>query len=242
MRAVSAIGLMVALAGVGAATADDSFKPIPEGYQLVFDEDFSDEASAGRFAYSAPDHWKRTKSGDRYSLEHGHAGSKGYNPPHRSPHNIALIASHKFGSFVLEYEVQQTGEEYGHRDACVFFNFVDPAHFYYTHVATKSDPHAHQIFTVNEAPRTAITARGTKGFDWGERDQWHQVRVERDLESGEIQIYVDDMEKPIMSASDKSHGMGFIGFGSFDDSGRVAKIRVYAPDATAGSPDFFAKR
>ncbi len=205
---------------------------------LVFQEDFADSSSIDRFVFSAPQHWQRIKVGDRWVLEHTHAGSD-YEPPYRSPHNIALIAGQQFGSFVLDYEAQQTGREYGHRDACVFFNFVDPSHYYYTHIATKSDPHAHQIFTVNDAPRTKITTEGTDGFDWGPEDSWHHVRVVRDVKSGIIQVYVDQMDNPIMRAQDTTHSMGYVGFGSFDDSGRVTNIRLYSDDVKQQAAPFF---
>ena len=66
------------------------------------------------------------------------------------------------------------------------------------------------------------------------------MRVVRDLASGVIRVYVDQMDKPIMQASDKTHGMGYIGFGSFDDTGRVTNIRIYSTDAKASQrPDFF---
>lgn len=243
MRVLPSFAFIFVLSLVGIVLGDESAKSkaVPDGYELVFEEDFSEDSSTARFAFASRENWKRVKVGDRFALEHTDAGGK-YKPPHRSPHNIALVATHRFGSFVLDYEAQQTGREYGHRDACVFFNFVDPTHFYYTHIATNSDPHAHQIFTVNEAPRTAITTKGTKGFDWGKPDSWHHVRVVRDLEAGSIEVYVDDMSKPIMVAKDKSHGMGFIGFGSFDDTGRVTNIRIHAPDAVEASPEFFAQK
>lgn len=209
--------------------------------KLVYQQDFSDESSLNDFVFASPAHWKRVKVGNRFALEHEHAQSA-YQPPHRSPHNIALIAGHQFGSFVVDYDVQQTGREYGHRDACVFFNFVDPAHFYYTHVATKSDPHAHQIFTVNDAPRTKITTKGTDGFEWGDVEIWHQVRLVRDLESGAIKVFVDDMDTPIMEASDTTHGWGYLGFGSFDDTGRVTNIRVYANEVRNIDAPFFKKQ
>lgn len=209
---------------------------------VIFAEDFSSDDALRHFVFSSPDHWQRTKVGDRYVLEHQHAGAEGYSPPHRSPHNIALIADRKVGSFVLEYEAQQNGREYGHRDSCVFFNFVDPANYYYIHVATKSDPHAHQIFIVDDKPRTAITRQGTDGFDWGASDEWHKVRVERNVDSGLIRIFVDDMSKPIMEAEDKSHGAGYVGFGSFDDVGRVSKIRLMADEFTEQRPAFFTPK
>ncbi len=216
--------------------------PLPAGYTLVFREDFTSPDALKRFVFSSADHWQQTTVNDRGLLEHSHAGPSGYSPPHRSPHNIALVATHRFKSFILDCEIQQTGREYGHRDACIFLNFVDPAHYYYAHIATKADPHAHQIFTVDGAPRKAITQHGTTGFDWGDVDAWHPVRVVRDWESGKIDVYVDDLSQPILQAIDKTHGAGYVGFGSFDDTGRVTKIRVYAPEAEASRAGFFSAK
>ncbi len=235
---------------VGAAETDEpvvqSSSSTPRDWvgkegKLVFQEDFHDPASLSRFVFSSPANWQRIQVGERFALEHTDAGSA-YQPAYRSPHNIALIAAHQFGSFALEFDAQQTGREYGHRDACVFFNFVDPTHYYYTHIATHSDPHAHQIFTVNDAPRTKITLAGTEGFDWGPVDSWHHVRILRDLDAGTIQVYVDNMETPIMQAKDQTHGWGYVGFGSFDDTGRVTNIRVYAAETKPQPAPFFAAK
>ena len=153
MRQFVFCSMLICWSGSDSAWSQETASPPPPaGYGLVFAEDFSDPTSIDRFAFASPTHWERVQVGDRWALEHSHAGAAGYSPPHRSPHNIALIATHRFKNFVLDCELQQTGRAYGHRDACLFFNFVDPAHFYYTHIATKADPHAHQIFLVNDAP------------------------------------------------------------------------------------------
>jgi hypothetical protein len=60
-------------------------------------------------------------------------------------------------------------------------------------------------------------------------DDWHQVKVVRDAKSGSIEIFFDDMEKPVMTASDKRFGLGQIGIGSFDDMNDFDDIRLYAP-------------
>ena len=222
------LGVTLGVSGSDKAAATDLGRRLAGvESKRVFQEDFSTAASVERFAFAAPQHWKRVQVGDRFALEHTHAGQD-YQPPHRSPHNIALVKNLQLGSFVMEYEAQQTGEEYGHRDACVFFNFVDPAHYYYTHIATKSDPHAHQVFIVNDAPRIKITSQGTDGFDWKGVDDWHKIRIVRDLEAGEIEIYVDQMDRHILQANDKTHQWGYVGFGSFDDTGRVTNVRIYA--------------
>jgi hypothetical protein len=238
MSVATACGQQAAPAHDVGAAASEADPIAPDPATLRFQEDFADEAALDRFEFSSPEHWQRVKVGDRWALEHRHAGSA-YQPPHRSPHNIALIVGQEFGSFVLDYEAQQTGRDYGHRDACVFFGFVDPAHYYYTHIATQSDPHAHQVFIVNNAPRIKITDAGTEGFDWGPVDRWHHVRVVRDVGSGKIEVYVDQMDEPIMRANDMTHGNGSVGFGSFDDAGRVTNIRLYSPDAPADRAPVF---
>lgn len=226
--AICVFALLLTLIDVEAVKATELARRLAgNATKLVFEEDFVTDASLQRFVFAAPTHWRRVAVGNRFALEHTDAGND-YQPPFRSPLNIALIAGIQLNSFVLEYEAQQSGEEYGHRDACVFFNFVDPTHYYYTHIATKSDPHAHQVFIVNEAPRVMITQQGTTGFDWKSVDDWHSIRVVRDADSGEIEIYVDQMDRPILQAKDQTFTWGYVGFGSFDDTGRVTHIRLYA--------------
>jgi hypothetical protein len=131
----------------------------------------------------------------------------------------------KVSEFVLEAKVKQTGREYGHRDLCLFFGYNDPSHFYYVHMATKSDPHANSIFLVNGAPRVSIAKERTDGTAWD--DQYHTVRVVRNPQSGLIQVFRDDMTKPIMSAEDKTFVSGGVGVGSFDDTGHFDDIRIW---------------
>ncbi len=155
-------------------------------------------------------------------------GSSEYAPPHRSPLNIALTKGFEFGSFEMTVRLKQTGREYGHRDLCLFFNYQDPAHFYYLHLATKADDHANSIFIVNDAPRLSIAETRTNGTAWD--DKFHTVKIRRDIDSGKIEVFFDDMEKPVMTATDKNFTKGRIGVGSFDDVGEFDDIRVTAFD------------
>src|SRR6266513_3049230 len=100
------------------------------------------------FVMSDPKAWKFSPSN---ALEL--ATQSDYKPLVRSPFNIALIADRVFEDFVLEADLMQTGREYGHRDMCLFFGFQTPTNFYYAHIATAADPHAHNIFIVNGQPR-----------------------------------------------------------------------------------------
>ena len=73
-------------------------------------------------------------------------GKSEYEPPHRSPLNIALIKGKIFGSFVMDVDIQQSGVKgtpikeymkqyenadrapgYAHRDHCFFFGFPGPS-------------------------------------------------------------------------------------------------------------------
>jgi hypothetical protein len=198
---------------------------LPSGYTLIYDQNFDEENATNDFRFTQPEKWISAEGKTGKALEF--TGISEYQPPHRSPHTIGIIRSVAAGSFILEADLLQTGKEYGHRDMCVIFGFNDPAHFYYAHVATAMDDNAHQIMVVNNAPRTKISSFTTKGVDWGNQ-QWHKVRVERDISSGSIKIFFDGTL--IQEAKDKSFGKGYIGFGSFDDSGKIDNIRIWAKD------------
>ena len=180
------------------------------------------------YVFSDPKVW-RVKADEKGGWL-AHVPGQKYKTPQRSPHNIGLIADWTFVDFVLECEMLQTGKEYGHRDMCVFYGFKDRSHFYYTHIASVTDDHAHNCFIVNDKPRIKISHETTKGHKWSAKD-WHRVRLVREHASGKIEVYVNDMKKPIMRATDKTFDWGRIGFGSFDDAGRVRNVRLYAPES-----------
>ena len=67
---------------------------------------------------------------------------------------------------------------------------------------------------VKEAPRLALT-KNEKLTPWD--DEWHTVRVSRNLADGTIKVYFDDMKTPHMEVVDRNFGAGRVGIGSFDD-------------------------
>jgi len=212
---------------------------IPDGYELLYEQDFSDEAALRDFEMTDDRAWQLAEGKYGPALElHGKSE---YKPRVRSPYNIAMIKDKMFGSFVLEADVRQTGREYGHRDMCFFFNIKDASNFYYVHMASKPDPHAHNIFLVNDEPRVAIAERVSGGVDWGDTDAWHKIRIARDVQEGTIKVYFDDMENPIMEGNDTHFSAGHIGFGSFDDTGMVDNIKVWAPDYATKGEGFFSQ-
>jgi hypothetical protein len=212
---------------------------IPDHYKLVYEQSFDQSSSIRDFVMTDPKAWRWTDENDRTALELFQQSD--YRAAVRSPYNIALIADKTFGDFILEVDMLQTGREYGHRDMCLFYNVQDPTHFYYTHIAASADPHAHNIFIVNDEPRTAIAKKTTDGIDWGE-NQWHKVRLERDTKKGTIKVYFDDLSEPLMIAEDNTFQNGYIGFGSFDDTGMVDNIKIWAPSVEEKPTGFYQKK
>jgi hypothetical protein len=197
---------------------------LPDDYQLLYSQDFSSPDSLNDFVFTDPDAWKLSSVDGKTALEL--VKQSKYQPPYRSPVNIALVAGKVFGDVIVEADCMQTGKEYGHRDMVLFFGFQEPSKYYYTHIATKADEHANQIFIVNGAPRLKISKESNNGNNWG-LNVWRHVRLERQASSGLTKVFFEDMNKPIMIAEDKTFGPGWLGFGSFDDTGKIANIKVW---------------
>ena len=216
----------------------DKSPSIPRGYKLLYEQKFTGPANLRDFAMTDAKAWAVTKTNDVIALDL--VTQSKYNPAYRSPFNIALIADKIFTDFVLEAKLMQTGKEYGHRDMCLFFGVQDPSHFYYTHIATAADDHAHNVFIVKDAPRIKIAKETTKGVNWG-LGVWHKVRLERKGSDGTIKVYFDDMSKPIMVAEDTNFKSGYVGFGSFDDTGMVDDIKIWGPSVETKKTEFYQR-
>lgn len=211
----------VAAAAQGSSTGLSEENDAPgRAPALVCQEDF--EKGADRWEPTDPNAWQIEQI-DGNKVYSQSKGSK-YSPPQRSPLNISLLKDVYVGDFVLTVRVQSTCRDYNHRDVCLFFGHQGPSHFYYVHLGKKADPHANQIFIVNDAPRTMITEKQSPGTPWD--DQWHRVKVVRRVADGTIEVYFDDMETPVMTAKDKTFAWGRVGLGSFDDTSRWDDVRL----------------
>ncbi len=197
------------------------------GLPLIFSEDFESQNSK---IWSPTDStaWElQSQNGNTvYSLI---KKKSNYEPPVRSPYNRSILKDVVLTDTVLDLKLQSTSHDYGHRSLCLFFGYQDESHFYYVHFGKKVDDHANQIFIVNGKPRSKISITTTAGTNWD--DKWHHARVVRKVDSGKIEIYFDDMTKPVMTAIDKTFQWGKVGIGSFDDPGNYDQIRVYGKKA-----------
>jgi hypothetical protein len=210
-----AVACMLTLASGMALAAP----PEIEGYTLTYADDF--ENDSGKWEFTDANAWKITGEAGAKALSL--CGESAYTPQVRSPRSIARMKDLTAGDFILDVKVQQTGREYGHRDACVFFGHTSPTEFYYVHLATVADDHANSIFLVNNAPRVSIAKERTKGTDWAKGYQ--HVRIKR--EGDTIEVYFNDMEKPVMKAQDTTFASGGLGLGSFDDTADFDDLAIY---------------
>ncbi len=208
---------------------------VPPSYQLVYEQSFAEPASMSELVFANPTEWHHDPGGFVEST-----GSS-YKPPYRSPFSVAIVKAVQLQSFVMDVELQQTSPDGdAHRDMVLIWSFASPSQFYYAHISTAHDAVAHNILMVNSADRSAISTSFTQGYDWG-RDVWKRLRVVRDAQSGAMSVY--DLEAPndaILTASDTTFSQGYVGFGSFDNTGRVRNLKLWAAASTPGAPDFFA--
>lgn len=201
--------------------ASMKFAAAAEPLPVVYSEDF--EKGADNWQPFDPDQWKVKKTDQGQVYSQFEKKSK-YKPPHRSPTNISLLKDVVVSDFELKTKVQSTHPDYGHRDACLVFGYQDPAHYYYVHLGKQADDNANQIFIVNDAARKKISITSTTGTNWQER--WHDVKIKRNTAEGTIEVYFDDMDKPVMTAKDKTFAWGQIGVGTFDDTADYDKLEL----------------
>jgi len=194
---------------------------------LLFEDDFT--KGFGRWVFSDSSCWKIVDAKDGFKALSQFKKASAFKPPHRSPYHFALVKDLIVGDFVLETKMLSTIKDYNHRDLCLFFGYQDPAHFYYVHLGKKTDDHANQIFIVDGSDRKKISIKTTPGTNW--TDSWHKARIKRNVSTGSIEVFFDDMNEPIMTATNKNFTHGKVGVGTFDDTGDWADFKIFGEKA-----------
>lgn len=212
------VGSIVFTAGcTGVCIRVSTVEDEPGRYAQTFDSD----VAINDFTFSDPAAWRHGSDGENGWIEL--FAQSDYTPPHRSPINIGLLKGRVVDSFTLSADLMQTGRDYGHRDMCIFFGYRSSAKYMYIHMSTEADENAHQVFVVDGSPRTPITTSRTDGVDWG-TGVWRAVRIAYDDATSTVQVYFDD--ELVLTSDRVPWSGGLIGFGSFDDEGRVDNIEL----------------
>ncbi|MEV1328066.1 PQQ-dependent sugar dehydrogenase [Micromonospora costi] len=154
-------------------------------------------------------------------------------PGPRRPFEYAVLtAGPEFAAVDITAQVRlDTPVEVTNRDVIIVFGYRSDTEFYYAHLSTDNTILPHNgIFKVNNADRERID------YQWNGRSRgaapaivdadWHTVRVRHLPATGEIAVYVDGAKDPLMTARDTTFGSGRVGFGSFDNVGRLRDLSV----------------
>lgn len=145
--------------------------------------------------------------------------------PIRRPAALAILRSEPFADVTVRAQVRSMEPvDLLVRDVLLIFGYQSPTRFYYVHLSAKTDGVHNGIFVVNDADRRRIDMPTAKPALVDQA--WHSVRLERNVSSGTIEIYVDGEKTPRLAAKDTTLKSGRIGFGSFDETGEFRQIEV----------------
>ena len=153
-------------------------------------------------------------------------------PGPRRPFEYAVLNKGPvFGSVQIDAEVRlDTPTSVSNRDVIIVFGYRSDTEFYYAHLSQDNTIYPHNgIFVVNNADRLRIDDQwdGHVGAPPAVTDeQWHKVRVRYCTDTGRISVFVDGSATPLITATDHTFTSGRVGFGSFDNIGRVRDLTV----------------
>lgn len=145
----------------------------------------------------------------------------------RRPFEYATVArGPALGSFHLTAEVRiDEPVERDDRDVVLVWNHTSPTRFHYAHLSQDNTIYPHNgIFRVDDADRVRIDDQwdGAVGAPPAIDDtDWHRVLLSVDVRTGRIAVRLDGAREPLLTATDRTFTGGRIGFGSFDNHGRV---------------------
>jgi len=147
--------------------------------------------------------------------------------PFRRPQQLGYIRTDAFlKDFEYTAEVKCTDPELKKgRDVIMVFGYQSPSRFYYVHLSNDYAPGYHNgIFLVDNGDRKRIDLEGLEGptptliTDLN----WHKIQLKRS--NGQTNITVDG--QMLMSTNDETIERGYVGFGSFDDTGSIRNVEL----------------
>lgn len=145
--------------------------------------------------------------------------------PIRKPAAMAIFKSEPVGDFTLDVDLRSTAPtDLEVRDVLLIFGYQSPTRFYYVHLSKKTDAVHNGIFLVNDADRKRLDPPTSVGrlVDQG----WHRVRLVRNADVGQIQVFFGSDPMPALSAVDATLRSGRVGVGSFDETAEFRGLEL----------------
>jgi len=146
----------------------------------------------------------------------------------RAPTAYALLKHFDVTDFVFTGKIKSYQDpNILARDMVAIFHYQDSTHFYYVHFSAKSDEKHNVIAIVNGKDRVRINhEKPGKSQARLTDNKFHKFKVKYDSRFYQISAYLDDMNEPILTATDSTLTHGLVGIGSFDDTGCVDEVRL----------------
>ena len=196
---------------------------VPSGLKAVAADDFS-SGKAERWRHRPGSKWRLAKVDGNFAYELAGSAKQG---KIRAPGGMSIFNAAPVSDCCITVQARCLQKaSVGGRDLCIFLGYQDPTHFYYVHFSNRSDRVHNAILEVDGKDRQPITAGKPTAARLVDQN-WHQLKVERDVATGEIRAYIDDMKTPIMTAKDKTFSWGLVGVGAFDDLGYFDDVRLF---------------
>jgi hypothetical protein len=190
--------------------------------------------AGGNWAPVTPGKWQFP--GDQVILAQAGAARPG---PRRPFEYAVLRTGPEFASVEIEAQVRlDTPTSVDNRDVVIVFGYRSDTRFYYVHLSQDNTIYPHNgLFVVDDADRLRLDHQwnGQVGAPPAVTDTaWHRVRITHCVPTGEIAVFMDGSTTPLMTATDRRLGSGRVGFGSFDNIGRMRDMKVTGTPICAG--------
>ena len=141
------------------------------------------------------------------------------------PAAIAILKTDSLLRVTVEAQLRLTAPlDSMRRDLAVIFGYESPTRFYYAHFGGITDAGNNGIFLVDNADRRRIDP--PTPAPQLKDPNWHRARVVRDGSTGKIEVFFDDMARPVFSAMDTTIRFGRVGVGSLNDYGEFRDVVV----------------
>jgi len=192
---------------------------------LLMSDDFEDGNAQG-WQPNIPEHWEVAE--EKGSLVYRLMAP---GPPGevRAPTSWSILKDFDVTSFIFTGRIKCKADATNiHRDVDIFFHYQDPTHFYYIHFSAISNGVHNIIGLVNGRDRVKINHEPPGQSIARMIDlEFHEFKVTCNAETGEIKAYLDDIKTPILTTTDKTLRHGYLGIGSFDDTGSFHDIKLW---------------
>jgi len=187
--------------------------------QVVLRPEFVDARGVSQWEIDGSGQWRMAGS----ILQLYSAGAPA--GPIRKPAAMAIFKSEPVGDFTLDVDLRSTAPvDLEVRDVLLIFGYQSPTRFYYVHLSKRTDAVHNGIFLVRDADRKRLDAPTSVGRLVDQ--EWHHLRLVREVNSGRIQVFFDADQNPVLSVVDGTLPTGRVGVGSFDETAEFKGLEL----------------